>query len=439
MSNDGRHVLALDIGGTNFRLALVDEDGSILRQNRGGSRAGDGPEAAIRTVLEAAGDVLAGAKPESLAGMGIAIAGLVTPKTGVLLTSPNLLSWYNTPVKDIFEREFRNPVSVGNDANMAVLGEHRFGAGAGSDDVIYITWSTGIGGGVVADGRIYHGAEVGAGEFGPIPTDHRGPGFPFAPVGRRIAGTEMGVLLGYLGQRVLGQYDLLVLDDKTSTRDAVYFVGPNILSLEKRFAFRPRDFRLWIAIHEVTHRAQFTAVPWMKPYFLSLVEQSLSLVEPDPQRMVRALRRAVEELRAGRNPLDSGGVVALIATPEQRGVLSQVQALMSMLEGHGNFVMNRLGADHVAGHERMARMLRVRRRQRGLGRQVQRLFGLELKMRQYDLGERFVTAVVDRAGTETLDSAWRGPEWLPTIAELEQPADWIERVGRASPASSGSR
>jgi len=110
LSNDGRRVLALDIGGTNFRLALVDEDGSILKQNRGGSRSEDGPEAAIRTVLEAAGDVLAGAEPGSLAGMGIAIAGLVTPKTGVLLTSPNLLSWYNTPVKDIFEREFRIPV-----------------------------------------------------------------------------------------------------------------------------------------------------------------------------------------------------------------------------------------------------------------------------------------------------------------------------------------
>ena len=99
---------------------------------------------------------------------------------------------------------------------------------------------------------------------------------PIAPVGRRVAGTEMGVLLGFMAQRVLGQYDLLVPDDPDAPErtDAVYYVGPNILALEKRYAFRPRDFRLWIAIHEVTHRAQFTAVPWMKPYFLSLVERS---------------------------------------------------------------------------------------------------------------------------------------------------------------------
>ena len=98
---------------------------------------------------------------------------------------------------------------------------------------------------------------------------------PIAPIGRTIAGTETGVLLGYLAQRVLGQYDLLVPERRRSRADAVYYVGGNVLGLEKRFAFRPHDFRLWIAIHEVTHRAQFTAVPWMKPYYLSLVEQSL--------------------------------------------------------------------------------------------------------------------------------------------------------------------
>ena len=95
---------------------------------------------------------------------------------------------------------------------------------------------------------------------------------PVAPIGRRVAGTEMGVLLGFMAQRVLGQYDLLVPDDPDQSapagNGAVYYVGANILALEKRYAFRPRDFRLWIAIHEVTHRAQFTAVPWLKGYFL---------------------------------------------------------------------------------------------------------------------------------------------------------------------------
>ena len=143
-----------------------------------------------------------------------------------------------------------------------------------------------------------------------------------APIGRRVAGTETGVLLGYLSQRVLGQYDLLVLDDDAAA-DAVYYVGGNVLALEKRFAFRPRDFRLWIAIHEVTHRAQFTGVPWMKPYYLSLVERALSSIDPDPRRLVQALARAADEFRSGRNPLDDGGLVALLASDEQRGALAR--------------------------------------------------------------------------------------------------------------------
>ena len=185
-------------------------------------------------------------------------------------------------------------------------------------------------------------------------------GSPVAPLGRRIAGTETGVLLGYLAQRVLGQYDLLVVDDEGSA-DAVYYVGGNILALEKRYAFRPRDFRLWIAIHECTHRAQFTAVSWMKPYYLSLVSETLASIDPDPRRLVQALARAAEEFRNGRNPLDDGGLVALLATDEQRGTLARVQALMSLLEGHGNSVMNRIGREHVSGQARMARVLHARR------------------------------------------------------------------------------
>ena len=98
-------------------------------------------------------------------------------------------------------------------------------------------------------------------------------------------------------------------------------------------------------------------VPWMKPYFLSLVQQALDIVDADPGRLMHALRRAADELRQGHNPLDDGGIVALLATDEQRGVLAQVQALMSVLEGHGNAVMNHVGHEHVAGQERMARVL----------------------------------------------------------------------------------
>ncbi|MGH8994365.1 MAG: zinc-dependent metalloprotease [Acidimicrobiia bacterium] len=249
----------------------------------------------------------------------------------------------------------------------------------------------------------------------------------FAPVGRGVAGAEMGVLLGFLAQRVLGQYDLLVPEEGENS-DAVYYVGPNILALEKRFGFRPGDFRLWIALHEVTHRAQFRAVPWMKGYFLSLVQGSLSMIEPDPKRLVRALERAAESARRGRNPLDDGGLVGLFATDEQRQVIDQVQALMSLLEGHGNVVMDRLGAEHVRGVERMSAVLKARRETGGVSKQLRKLFGIEMKMRQYEVGEQFISAVEERQGLSALDAAWRSPDHLPTLSELEDPDHWLDRV-----------
>lgn len=258
-------------------------------------------------------------------------------------------------------------------------------------------------------------------------------GSPVAPVGRRVAGAELGFLLGYVAQRVLGQYDLLVPEDSSAAiaDDAVYYVGPNVLALEKRFAFRPRDFRLWIALHELTHRAQFTGVPWLRDYFMSLVADLVGGVEPDPRRMLGAVVRAVDEMRQGRNPIDEGGVVSLFASPEQRETLARVQALMSLLEGHGNAVMNRLGADLVDGQARMARVLSARRNARGATALLHRLLGLELKMKQYELGEAFVNAVEREAGLHAIDPAWQGPEMLPTVEELSDPLTWLARVDGA--------
>jgi coenzyme F420 biosynthesis associated uncharacterized protein len=253
---------------------------------------------------------------------------------------------------------------------------------------------------------------------------------PIAPVGRRVAGTEVGVLLGFMAQRVLGQYDVLVPDDPQAPGGggAVYYVGANIVALEKRYAFRSRDFRLWIAIHEVTHRAQFTAVPWLKPYFMSLVDQALAIVDADPGRLMHALRRAADDLRRGHNPLDDGGLVALLATDEQRGVLDRVQALMSLLEGHGNSVMNHVGSKHVAGQERMARVLQARRRSRGFAGFLYKLLGIESKMRQYELGEAFVEAVEREGGSDAITAVWRAPDALPTLDELREPTRWLARV-----------
>jgi coenzyme F420 biosynthesis associated uncharacterized protein len=257
-----------------------------------------------------------------------------------------------------------------------------------------------------------------------------------APVARNLAGAEVGALLGWMSTRVLGQYDLLLVEDEDpQDQDIVYYVGPNVISLEKRFAFPPREFRLWLALHEVTHRAQFTGIPWMRPHFISLVESSLGMVDPDPKRFLEALRRAVDEVRAGRNPLDEGGVVALLAGTEQYAVLQQVQGLMSLLEGHGDVTMGRAGGDRIPSSDRFHRVLQERRQQGGPVRIVQKLIGLEAKLRQYERGEQFIAAVEAAGGPALLDQAWQGPEWLPTSAEIADPPLWIERVRQAQPAA----
>ena len=253
---------------------------------------------------------------------------------------------------------------------------------------------------------------------------------PLAPVGRTVAGAEVGTMLGWMSTRVLGQYDLLLVESEhPEEQDIVYYVGPNVLGLEKRFAFPPREFRLWLALHEVTHRAQFTGIPWMRPHFLSLVEASLGTVDPDPKRFLAALRRAVEEMRAGRNPLDEGGLVALLASDEQKVVLQQIQGLMSLLEGHGDVTMDRAGADRIPSAERFQRVLRQRRQSAGaLSRQLQKLIGLEAKLKQYEQGERFIAEVEAAGGRELLERAWEGPESLPNLDEIREPGQWIARV-----------
>ena len=253
---------------------------------------------------------------------------------------------------------------------------------------------------------------------------------PFSSVARNVAGAEVGTLLGWMSTRVLGQYDLLLVEDEDpEDQDIVYYVGPNVISLEKRFSFPPREFRLWLALHEVTHRAQFTGIPWMRDHFRSLIEASLGAVDPDPKRFLEALGRAVEQVRAGRNPLDEGGLVALLAGSEQYAVFQQVQGLMSLLEGHGDITMDRAGAGRIPGADRFSRVLRERRQQqRGTARVLQKIVGLEAKMRQYEEGERFIEAVEAVGGSALLDQAWLGPEWLPSSQEIRDPQQWIKRV-----------
>ncbi len=251
-----------------------------------------------------------------------------------------------------------------------------------------------------------------------------------APLARRAAGLEVGMLLGWMSARVLGQYDMLVVDDDDAgEQDVVYYVGPNVLALEKRFAFPPRDFRLWLALHEVTHRAQFTGVPWMREHYLSLIDKTLSNIDPDPKRFIDAVLRVLEDVRSGRSPFEDGGVVTLLANDDQRAAIQKVGGLMSLLEGHGDVTMDRAGIGHVLHAERFSRVLRERRNQaRGMARLVQRLVGLEAKLNQYEQGERFIAAIEAARGPRGIDAVWRGPEWLPTLEEIRDPQEWIERA-----------
>jgi coenzyme F420 biosynthesis associated uncharacterized protein len=234
-----------------------------------------------------------------------------------------------------------------------------------------------------------------------------------------------------MSTRVLGQYDLLVAEDeRPEDQDIVYYVGPNILALEKRFAFPPREFRLWLALHEVTHRAQFTGIPWMREHFLGLVNQTVQAVDPDPKRFIEALGRLVSDVRGGRNPLDDGGIMAVLATPEQRAVLDQVSGLMSLLEGHGDVTMDRAGADQIPNAGRFGQVLRQRRQQANpAARMLQKLIGLDAKLKQYEQGENFIAAVEQVGGPALLDRAWEEPAHLPSIAEIRDPSAWVARIG----------
>ncbi|MEY2426143.1 MAG: hypothetical protein QOI61_1715 [Actinomycetota bacterium] len=257
---------------------------------------------------------------------------------------------------------------------------------------------------------------------------------PLAIPAQGVAALEVGAMLGWMATRVLGQYDALLFDEENAG-DVVYYVGPNVLALEKRFGFPPREFRLWLALHEVTHRAQFTGVPWMHDYFRGLVDATVNVADIDPKRFLDALRRSVEAVREGRNPLDEGGLVALLAGPEQYETLQKTQGLMSLLEGHGDVTMDRAGRGRIPSAARFSATLHARRNapQPAVARFVQQLTGLDAKMKQYEAGERFIEAVENVGGPELLARVWEGPDKLPTLGEIRDPAAWIRRVADDAP------
>lgn len=247
-----------------------------------------------------------------------------------------------------------------------------------------------------------------------------------AAVARRVMAVETGALLGILAKRVLGQYELVLPDDEDQG-DVVAMVGANVLMLERQQQFRPREFRMWIVLHEATHRAQFLGVPWLQAYFLALVQELVSSSGPVSGRLTRLVAEAVTAGKAGQPIIDDTGLLGLLATPQQKVAIDKVQALMSLLEGHGHVVMDRIGARILPSQARMSAILKSRRKDPRTAI-LFRLLGLEMKLKQYELGEAFIRAVENEAGWQSLDRAWESPDSLPTLAEINSPMEWLRRV-----------
>ncbi|HTX63870.1 MAG TPA: zinc-dependent metalloprotease [Acidimicrobiales bacterium] len=253
-----------------------------------------------------------------------------------------------------------------------------------------------------------------------------------AGAGRSASGAQLGAVLAWMSTRVLGQYDLLLTEEIAEDQDLLYYVGPNVVELERRHGFAPEQFRLWLALHEVTHRCQFTAVPWLREYFLSLVDKAIEPFQADPGRLAEIVRRTADQLRSRQSPLDDAGVLGVVASEGQLEAIRSLQAMMSLLEGHGDVTMDRAGAAEVPGAAQFSQVLRERRQSvKGPAKVLQQVLGLEAKLRQYQQGEEFIRSVEARGGRELFDRVWRGPEWLPTLAEIREPDRWIGRVEAA--------
>jgi coenzyme F420 biosynthesis associated uncharacterized protein len=235
---------------------------------------------------------------------------------------------------------------------------------------------------------------------------------------RSALGAQIGTVLGFLSQRVLGQYDVL-----RGHEDEVWFVGPNIITTERRLGFLPRDFRLWVVLHELTHRFQFEANPWVRDYFLSSVNKLLESVEVDPRSM---LERMAEALRRGNG---SSALAIRLLSPEQIELFNRLQAFMSVIEGHGNFVMDRVAEDRIPSQPRMRKELDSGASTGGLlGKLIGKVLGLDLKRAQYREGQKFFNEVFRARGLDAVRACFESPQSLPTLTEVRAPEQWLQRV-----------
>ncbi|WP_084343793.1 zinc-dependent metalloprotease [Piscicoccus intestinalis] len=245
-------------------------------------------------------------------------------------------------------------------------------------------------------------------------------------VGSKFTGSEVAGLLSFMSTKVLGQYELAPGRPASAAR--LLLVAPNVVQAERELGVDPGDFRLWVCLHEETHRVQFTAVPWLREHMLERTAALASELAPDVDTVLERLKQAVgnapEALRSG-----GAGLAGLFLTPEQKEQVAQVTAVMSLLEGHADVVMDEVGPQVIRTVAHIREVFE--RRRDGLGMfdiVARRLLGLEAKMLQYREGAEFVRGVIDAVGMDGFNAVWTSPQTLPTPAEIADPAAWVARV-----------
>jgi coenzyme F420 biosynthesis associated uncharacterized protein len=244
-------------------------------------------------------------------------------------------------------------------------------------------------------------------------------------VGSKAAGVQVGSILSFFSSKVLGQYEVF-----SGAPGQLLLVAPNVVEVERKLDVDPTDFRLWVCLHEVTHRTQFTAVPWLRDHFLAEVQAFVDATDLDPEALADRVRTALDAVTdAIRNPDSKASVLDLVQTPAQKAVIERLTALMTLVEGHAEFVMDGVGPDVVPSVEQIRAKFTTRRAGRGpFDRILRRLLGIEAKMRQYAEGRKFVADVHDKVGMAGLNRIWTSPETLPLTSELADADAWVARV-----------
>jgi coenzyme F420 biosynthesis associated uncharacterized protein len=246
----------------------------------------------------------------------------------------------------------------------------------------------------------------------------------------RFAGAEVGAALGFMSSRVLGQYELFTPKD---AQPQLLLVAPNIVEVEHRLAVNSSDFRLWVCLHEETHRVQFTAVPWLGPWLREQISSTLDDLSLDPGDLGRRMRQVLAAVVGALRGLDVVKALEQFMSDEERAVFDRLTAVMSLLEGHADVVMDTVDEGVIPTVDVLRSRLSERRSNpKATEAVVRRLLGMETKLAQYRDGATFVRAVVDSVGMADFNLVWAAPENLPSRPELHDPDSWIKRVVAAA-------